>query len=270
MRLRWAIALAIVTGGCTLLTSASDLTVEGEDAGVVDAALAEVAPPPDVGVPDTGPKGFCASLTTTPFLCDDFDDLPLEEQWQVYRERDAGVAVDEGGLSPPNALHLHYPDLTGFGFMAAALQKRLVGSPKEIDVALSIWVEERSGQALDVVTIQQSAYEFGWEIAGNSGRVNFDTDRPNIEAGTGQIGEIFPTTALISSGRWVSVRLHVVVGDETASGEIFVDGASVGTHIFRKEAFVPDALLTIGDDGMTDSNSEWRAKIDDVVVTLVP
>jgi hypothetical protein len=274
--------VALAGTGCSALLEL-DPHLERSDAGVVDAAAADVAasdatldavPSADAReLADGGPlPAFCDGPDAGWRYCDSFDlGTTPSSFWGADYPADGGASVGLGSpaFSPPRALMASTPSATPTVFTYAYLYRDtpIVDTLSEIDLVFQLNLNSIGTQAqsdLVQLVFAKGAYVFTLRVAANTDALVFEKQKSD---GGATSTAITPLSGKFRLATWTKVDIRLVF-KPVRHFRVEIDGVpSSGDLPF----LIPPTLGTIlkVEVGLPYSEGKWTVLMDDLALRVL-
>ena len=253
------VALAVFTGGCSLVTTLGDLAGDGG---------ADVA---------SGRTTFCESVDAT--FCEDFDepDGDYVSRWTSSSVANSNTLAleQDAAISPPNALFAQVP--YGVANQPAALWKDLASDVKSIEYAFDVRFEPYAVDAGSVSFAEivvatadggPPSTAFDFVMLANATHVQARVTYADGDAGLGDILLGSSNFKTFAAGKWYHVDETITLSG-TATINLVIDGQVILGNQMIKQAtngVGASAKFLVGIERTTGTTGPWAMEIDNVVV----
>jgi len=236
-----------------------------EDAGV-DATNdgAGIVPPDGSSGSDGSSSGgdgsvgrFCSTRPTPPSACADFDDGTVPTAFTNASGNN--LAIDGEGKDATKGLKASASANAGTS-ENACVYVNVDHTRTSITLEADVRLDVIGMLNFDVLNIRADAsHEFSIHVAND--QLFFEEDVPVVDGGP---GELFTATPGKLTTTYRHLKFLVTVGD-TAHGELFVDGTSVGTYDASNKTSQGKVQVQFGDCTFAGAKG-WTLHYDNIVV----
>lgn len=285
-------ALALVS--CSLFVSLDGLSGDAgtaDEGGAADEGIRDAAT--DAASSDAQQRSdapFCASFSTPPTLCDDFDEMPLGAPWDKPDLQDAGtLSLDDASfLSSPNSLLVTIPDPpSDVSFQSVGLTKTWTSGgtadASRMHCELDLRVEENGtvGNFYVLVVTQTSASSpanfSSFSIIGGPGQWIAQEYESFVDGGEFEP----PQTDLdgVLTGLWRHLVLDLNFKAQTVSygvtdthldGTVADAGFATTSMIAPQDANARWISVGLRPNYAPSGTTTWQTRFDDVWCALTP
>jgi hypothetical protein len=281
-------AVAVVTGGCSVLVDLSDTTSgDGSDGGArVDAGrpadgaidAMDAMDAMDATEAETGyPAGsWCAQNGAAATFCEDFDFGPLGARWTTSTTLlqiggDAGHLSTTAAVSLPYGFEIAAPALTPTTYLLEVLSE---DTPAASQITLAFDFEALTlppsgalylGNLVQGSGSPRSALQFRVGPGLTDLQEQIILDSGAMKAGTGQ----WESSTLIPTGRWTRVAMSIDFTTAPATAALALDGQRVVTATLDPAWVRQVGSVDLGDWYVTPGPA-FDVAYDNVVITATP
>ncbi|MBS2020241.1 MAG: hypothetical protein JST00_45700 [Deltaproteobacteria bacterium] len=267
-------ALIALSTGCSLVVSTSGLTGGGDtptneggvDGGAGDAAAdvsadaTDARPTPDAG--DGGNTPFCASLTTKPTFCADFDVGALGDLGSLV----GSPALDTSAFvsSPRSLLATVQGSDTN---RSSCLSTALNATPAALEVRFKARIDESApAQGIEVLNVLFAKPQGSCNVIYSTRDGEWTFDEYCSVNDTTTLVDIHRTGVKVVAGAWVSITSKVDLTSKKAS--VSLDGALPVDVTLSPGLTTGPATLTVGINYVEVGTARSRVHVDDVFVDV--
>lgn len=256
-------ASAFVLAACSLGALdgfSGGVAADGPEAGLEGGAVGDATTdvPTEVTTDATG-ESFCQSLPQSARVCADFDDGKLPPG--LFTEQAGGGSVELGGEGRDGTRGLASVSPSDAATASACAYVAIPGLRTGIVLEAAFRVETSGTDNFDIVNIYTAGdRELGVSTTGPA--MFIEEDYP---LGGGTQGERQTPVTAVPNNTWRRLRFVVTTNGSVATAELFVDGASVGTHEALLSTATDTTRIEIGDCRLVGA-AGWKVHYDNVVV----